>query len=475
MLFTDKIRWAFRHSLRRFFESLLIVLTIGLGISVVVAILGLFSHVTQQQSAWMNDKHFRTVQLYSADSFRAHDGSPLKVVPMIEREKVDFTLDDLAELKNSLPEGLFVYIQENTMLRSKLLAGDESEVTISNISGSGGVEFGGSFSVTMQVSEEITEVTTEEIIEERPSSLISFEDIFETHIAINQITSDFITFNELELESGTWFTDKDVDDGNKVIVLGSKLATQLFEDQDPIGKVVPLTSHTGVEYDFIVIGVVALIHDDLDESFSGMGFRSEDYSAYVPLTAVERSYFESDELTFHSISIGVSSEWDLGKAIEVIETEVNRYFGGAVVVSSSYASQKETEQMSKKIGLVIGLFASVGLVIATINILNLMLARVLTRTKSVGIMIALGGNSASIFSEFLLEAIILGLFGALLGIILSFGLAKILQLLVLISISIKLPQLLIGIGLGLVVSLLFGVYPAYQAAKINPVDALRIE
>ncbi len=171
----------------------------------------------------------------------------------------------------------------------------------------------------------------------------------------------------------------------------------------------------------------------------------------------------------------MSSEWDLGKAIEVIETEVNRYFGGAVVVSSSYASQKETEQMSKKIGLVIGLFASVGLVIATINILNLMLARVLTRTKSVGIMIALGGNSASIFSEFLLEAIILGLFGALLGIILSFGLAKILQLLVLISISIKLPQLLIGIGLGLVVSLLFGVYPAYQAAKINPVDALRIE
>ena len=102
-----------------------------------------------------------------------------------------------------------------------------------------------------------------------------------------------------------------------------------------------------------------------------------------------------------------------------------------------------------------------------------MLARVLRRTKSVGLSMALGSSKRGVFSQFLLEAVVLGLLGAVTGICFTYGLLKLLSKLLYTDISLDLISAASGFGLGLLVSLLFGVYPAYQASLINPVDALR--
>ena len=126
--------------------------------------------------------------------------------------------------------------------------------------------------------------------------------------------------------------------------------------------------------------------------------------------------------------------------------------------------------------VIAGLAASLGLLIAAINILNLMMARVLRRTKEIGILVALGSSRRSIFSTFLWEAMLMGLFGALLGFGISIVGEKIVtSLLEYFPINIDYRVFLSAVGISGFISLLFGIYPALHGARVNPVDALRTD
>ena len=137
---------------------------------------------------------------------------------------------------------------------------------------------------------------------------------------------------------------------------------------------------------------------------------------------------------------------------------------------------REATKTMQRQGLLIGLLASVGLFIAIINILNLMLARLLKRTKSIGLNIALGSSRWMVFRQFMIEAVSLGMAGALVGIALSFAFAELLKNSLSLFATAKLgARIGLGVAMGFVVSLLFGVYPAYLGSLINPVEALRNE
>ena len=226
---------------------------------------------------------------------------------------------------------------------------------------------------------------------------------------------------------------------------------------------------------YTVIGVLAPFEEN--ESFSiSMAFG--EYPAFVPITAMPSSWTAGadQETLLDNFVIGVEDGIDLAEASEIIQAEIRQRYGDLGIVDNSYLVLTEQNNSSYSLYIIIAIFASLGLVIAAINILNLMLARVLRRTKSIGLAMALGSAKSTVFGQFLLEAVILGLTGAVVGIGLSFALVKgIISKLILTEISFGITSIAAGCGLGLLVSLLFGVYPAYQGAAIDPVDALRTE
>ena len=306
--------------------------------------------------------------------------------------------------------------------------------------------------------------------EDSPFSWMRPNEIF-----LTGTTPASFAFREAALSSGSWFLPEDLTANARVVVLSEGLARNLYGDEDPLGQLLPVEPYGDDEPVFYtVIGVLAPA-EAADESY--LTFQ-ENRTAYTPVTASPYFRWEEDrENRFRQISIGIDKGVDLDQALEVAQSEVKLIWGDRAKVRSPLADLKEAQRQLKNYAFLIGIFASIGLVIAVINILNLMLARVLKRTKGIGISMALGSSRQLVFRQFVLEAFSLGLIGSLLGILLSFGLVFLLEraLGAVIFESVHGVRIFLGITIGIVVSILFGSYPAYLASKTNPVDALRTD
>jgi putative ABC transport system permease protein len=165
----------------------------------------------------------------------------------------------------------------------------------------------------------------------------------------------------------------------------------------------------------------------------------------------------------------------MGSILRQTREYMYQTYGDTISVHSAYEAFHEQQQRFVFMGAVVGLFSSLGLVIAAINILNLMLARIYRRIRSIGIAISIGASRKTIFRQFLIEAALLGLVGALVGLVISYGGVRLITAIVGETVSQTLRAQIYGIGVALLISLLFGVYPALQASRINPVDALRVD
>ncbi len=504
----DKLSWSLRHCRKRFFESLLIVFAVGLGIAVIVAILSIvFNTQSQLADVMGRDEYFRTFRIYSAAHFSSFSSQEpiLSVVKERPDTPLQISLAELDNLQNSLPEGMHVFVEQNFSYPSPLLPlSDEEDAQ----------QFPqkGYVSLTSRRVDETVTVKNEESdvqgtsenetdIEEADTAHMSsggsinldtgesvsytsyFPSIHEQYdtIFLTATTLPYFDFKQFEVALGNWFVAEDIEKGNQVIVLTDKLAKRLFPEEAPIGKQV-LISQFGIDGDiqYEVIGVLAPLSEEQEQN---VFFDERAKQAYIPVTAAPR-YPEvaadgNRDIEFDSFIIGVDAEMDVAKSAEIIQAEMSQRYGELAVVQNYYLSSQSADDQVQSIYIIIGIFASLGLVIAVINILNLMLARVLRRTKSVGLSIALGAYKRSIFSQFFLEALLLGIIGAVLGILFSFGLLQIINNIAGMASGMKLvfgfKEILTGCGLGLLVSLLFGIYPAYQGAQINPVDALRTD
>jgi putative ABC transport system permease protein len=170
--------------------------------------------------------------------------------------------------------------------------------------------------------------------------------------------------------------------------------------------------------------------------------------------------------------VGVDFGIDLGSSLERVKEEAYLFWGDQVRVEGNAEQYREHQATWIRTRLVISTFASVALLIALISILNLMLSRVLKRTSSMGLSMALGASRKMIFLQFLVEASSLGFFGAFLGLGISMAFISLFEMAVLSVLGI---QVVLGVLIGFLMSFFFGVYPAYLGSRINPVDALRTD
>lgn len=435
MLLIDQLRWSLRHSRRQLFESILVVIAITLGVGVIVTILSLFISLNKTTDIAQDSEYMRTMEIYNPGNRWRSADPPLMLIGDEEREEWSTTLAELYEFNNRLPSNIHTYINNFWLVETPLLDSEEvDELNFYSIAG----EF-----------------------------------------YLSSTIPEYFKFKSPELLLGSLFLEEDVINKSQVIVLADTLAESLFGHTDVLGEVVPVKSHWDDEMLYYeVIGVFKA--EDGDSPYIDHQARR---TGYAPLSAPPHSsqdtvVYDEQETRYSFISVGIEQGVDLYQAKEIIEGEAALMWGENFEIESYLMEIDEFKKQIFIFSLVIGSFASVGLVIAVINILNLMLARVLKRTKSVGLSMALGGTRRQVFRQFLLEALSLGILGSFLGILLSFGITKILTVALggnMEFVGATGDQILLGLGIGILISLFFGVYPAYLGAKTNPVDALRTD
>jgi len=272
--------------------------------------------------------------------------------------------------------------------------------------------------------------------------------------------------------AGNFISDQDVTSNARVVALGANIATALFPSSDPIGKTVRLNNNS-----FQVIGVM--------EVKGGNGFGSRDNQVYVPITTAltvltgGRQQAVGAGKNIDTISIKAASTENVDKAIsevnDALAAQHRTKNGQPDWQTTNQADQiKAAEETQKTYQIFLLVIASISLLVGGIGIMNIMLVSVTERTREIGIRKAIGAKGKDILTQFVTEAVLISLIGALTGVV--FGLAAAFIVGKTWQRTIVSPQsVVIAVVFATATGLFFGVYPARRASRLKPIDALRYE
>jgi len=285
------------------------------------------------------------------------------------------------------------------------------------------------------------------------------------------VTPEHMQVNNLEIAHGAFFTEYDYQRGAKVAVLGSNVKETLFGDADPIGQQMRMGS--------IIVRVIGVL-----ESKEGI-MGSPDDGILIPLTALQQTVAQprtaQGEHVVSSISLTVSDEEQADYVVEEITSLLRSRHQLAANADDDFSiiSMEEiaetVAEMTGTMTIFLGAIAGISLLVGGIGVMNIMLVSVIERRREIGILKALGARERDIWLQFLVEAAFLTLVGGIIGIILgwavSYFVSSIGQIPTVVTADIVILAVSVSVGIGL----FFGFYPAWQASRLNPIEALRSE
>ncbi|MXV76322.1 FtsX-like permease family protein [Candidatus Poribacteria bacterium] len=287
-------------------------------------------------------------------------------------------------------------------------------------------------------------------------------------------TNEYQAVREWRTAYGRFLADTDMDAWTKVCVIGSKIWKEQFKGEDPIGKEV-IINNFGNNKRFTVIGIMESRGDGLERG------KSDDNMLFIPITTAQKRFWGHDNVGH--IMVRAKSPMHVDQALKEVKTIITRNHGGDDTFFRTWSAKQGIAQAKRMILIietVLVVIASVSLIVAGIGILNIMLVSVTERIPEIGLRKAVGAKSFNIRMQFLTESVILCLIGSLLGIALGAVAGKGFAWIVgkflddLAWPSVITPEaVLISVGAGAAVGIFFGFYPASQAAKMTPIDAIR--
>ena len=293
-------------------------------------------------------------------------------------------------------------------------------------------------------------------------------------VSISGVTPAFQDVRSWKAQMGSFITDTDNQARSRVAVIGSAVYKKLFEPTDyPIDQTIRINNLI-----FRVIGVM--------EEKGGGGFGNRDETVFVPLTTAQDRLFRrktvSGDYQVNVIYAAVNNADRMDAAQEQMAEILRENHNIAYLDEDDFSIINQADLINifgdilGALTLFLGAIAGISLLVGGIGIMNIMLVSVTERTREIGLRKAVGAKRRDILGQFLIEAITLALVGGVIGIVLGTSGAEAISSLVdsfnaVVGVDAVLTSLFFSMGVGL----FFGIYPAYQASRLNPIEALRYE
>jgi putative ABC transport system permease protein len=288
---------------------------------------------------------------------------------------------------------------------------------------------------------------------------------------INGVTPEYMEVYNWQTTSGAFFTEYEYNQGAKVALLGSSAKETLFPDTDPIGQRIRMGNNI-----VLVIGVLQSKGDTMGLS---------DDTILIPLTALQQmvaqSFTSRGEHIISSIALTVTDEKQAATTVDEITSllrERHQLAAGADDDFRITSMEEISQTVSAATGtmtLLLGAIAAISLLVGGIGVMNIMLVSVLERTREIGILKALGARESDIWGQFLIEAIFLTFIGGIVGVIVGWVASQLVSRFGGMTTVVTADTVILAVSVSICIGLFFGFYPAWNASRLNPIEALRHE
>ena len=285
--------------------------------------------------------------------------------------------------------------------------------------------------------------------------------------SVSGVNANYLDVNNWTMKSGRFLSNKNIQNRERVAVVGKTVAKNLFGDEDPVGAEIRVKN-----IPFRVIGV-------LNSKGSGAMGNDQDDMVIIPYTTAMERVDGIDYLRM--LYVVAKDENGIDRLQSDIENLLRVRHGikdtnlDDFNIQNMNSIMETMEETTGTLTLFLGAVAAISLVVGGIGIMNIMLVSVTERTREIGIRKALGATYFVIVTQFLIEAVVISLMGGLIGIALGIGASKLISLASGMSTVISVPTIVLSFAFSRAIGLVFGIYPARKAAKLNPIDALHYE
>ena len=287
--------------------------------------------------------------------------------------------------------------------------------------------------------------------------------------SISGVTASYAEVQDIELSIGSFFNEGENERTARVAVIGAYVAETLFSGQEAVGQVIRIGPTV-----FTVTGVLEPSGEEVSYS---------DSIVYIPLKTLQQTFSKSKtaqgETIVSSISLTTTDEKYSDQVVEDITSLLRDRHNLMPTADDDFniTSMSDIiatfEETSSTLSLLLGAIAGISLLVGGIGVMNIMLVSVLERTREIGIRKALGAKEPDIWIQFLIEASLLTLAGGIIGVAAGWGVAYLLNALDIMTTLVTADIVFLAVGVSVAIGLFFGFYPAWNASRLNPIEALR--
>ncbi|MGD0794204.1 MAG: ABC transporter permease [Dehalococcoidales bacterium] len=289
---------------------------------------------------------------------------------------------------------------------------------------------------------------------------------------VSGVNPQYFQISNLNLADGNLFSDDDYNQSAMYAVIGSNVATTLFPNIEPVGQQMRMGN--------VIVRVIGVLVSQ------GAGFGSPDDAVYMPLTTMQQMVSQPARTAqggnqVSSINLDVTDSKYTQQVIADITSLLRTRHQLSASADSDFRIQSMEQiastltQTTGQLTLLLGAVAAISLLVGGIGVMNIMLVSVLERTREIGIRKALGARERDIWIQFLVEAALLCFAGGIIGVVVGLGVSTALDYLKIYTTVITPDIIIMAVSVSVGIGLFFGFYPAWNASRLNPIEALRSE
>ncbi|MBU3190631.1 ABC transporter permease [Clostridium bowmanii] len=273
---------------------------------------------------------------------------------------------------------------------------------------------------------------------------------------------EYADIGSITVQEGRFLIQLDLDYNQKIAVIGTAVANDIFKGQSPIGKTMKITGQQ-----FKVVGVLTQTADGVDAS--------TDDRVIIPISVATRL---SKSAIIKNFQAQATTADTVDQSVKILTTFLTKIYKDdkAFRVTNMAAMLTALDSITSTLTVVLAGISGISLVVGGIGIMNIMLVSVTERTREIGIRKAIGAKKGNILTQFLIEALVVTGLGGIIGVLIGVGTIHfVIGGLKIVPEVYSIPWILLSFGISLLIGVVFGMYPANKAANLNPIDALAYE